>query len=120
MASYVEFAIVVAFLLVFFIFFFSYLNFSFEENYYYDKYIILKTLNRLSFFELRDLVYFSNEENVKSYLEKFLKYDFDVKICNDFYNCSFMNATDYKFVVSYFFSGYESFNPKILLIYVKE
>ncbi|MEM5828353.1 MAG: hypothetical protein QW197_02515 [Candidatus Aenigmatarchaeota archaeon] len=120
MVSYFEFAIAITFLLAFFIVFYDFLNFSLKENYYDDKYIILKTLNQLSFFELRDLVYFGNEQSVKSYLERYLKYSFDVKICDSFSNCSFLNSSDYRFVVSYLFSGYEKVNPKILLIYVKE
>lgn len=110
-----EFLIILSFVSIFFYFVFSLFSKNLPENFYDDKHLILKTLNQLSFLDLRELVYRNDTEKIREYLEKYLNYEFYIYICEN--NCSFFE--DSKFSLKYFFFGYNDFNPKILILYVR-
>ena len=113
MASVIEFAISFTFLIITFLILSSYVfskSIEIEKN-LKEKYFLLKTLNYLSNLNLRELI----RENK---LESFLKdYGYEVKVCIN--SCDEI-PKEYKFVISYFISGVNDVDPKILLIYVIE
>lgn len=111
----IEFLITLTFFLIFFYFVFFTISKNLPENYYKDKFFILKTLNQMSLLNLRDYIYKNETEKIKNFLKNYLNYEFDFYICD--FNCSYF-ISDQKFSIKYFFFGYEDLNPKILILYV--